>query len=104
MLLLPPIRVPKTRAVVSEHLGLSESKQPDVWPRHSARPASGLEGRLLPAAVNLVHLDRAKLHDKAGSKFPSVTLGQISWSRIPESAWSSNKKMAPEVRSGGAHL
>lgn len=90
IMLLPPRHVPKTRKVSREPLGMAERNYTD------ASPTSGLEGRLLPAAVNSVQMDKAKVHDKEGSKFLSVTPGQHSWSGIPQSVWSNNKKTVPE--------
>lgn len=96
MLLPPPRHKPKTQQVISKHLGLSQSNQPDASPQDTTSPASGLEGSLLPAVSNFVQMDRVKLPDKAGSKFPSATPGQNSQSGIPESVWSSNQKMVPQ--------
>lgn len=90
IMLLPPRHVPKTRKVSREPLGVAERNYTD------ASPTSGLEGRLLPAAVNSVQMDKAKVHDKEGSKFLPVTPGQHSWSGIPQCVWSNNKKTVPE--------
>lgn len=95
MLLLPPRYVPKTREVSSESLGLAERNSAHASLRISS-PTSGSERSLLPAAVNLVQMDRAKVLDKVGSTFLLVTPSQYSWNGIPESVWSNNKKMVPE--------
>lgn len=48
-MLLPPSRhKPETLQVISKHLGLSQSNQPDTSPQDTTSPASGLEGSLLP--------------------------------------------------------
>lgn len=96
ILLPPPRHKSKTQQVISKHLGLSQSNQPDASPQDTTSPASGLEGSFLPAVSNFVQMDRVKLPDKAGSKFPSAAPGQNSQSGIPESMWSSNQKMAPQ--------
>lgn len=76
ILLLPPRQVPKTQEVSREPLGLAECNYADV------PSTSGLERSLLPAAVNSVQMDKAKVQDKMAqnsSQLPQVSIPGVGF-------------------------